>query len=379
MSDERLRRASSAPPPASPLAEAYAAELIESASSIRLPDLFAKPAPGPDRALYRSRPRRSIQVVAIETRALTADELIDIMRYRLAQYLAVRFVDIDRIYAERIQHEPLDHSGPNDVHLVTGDPSTGEVLCYLTIKAVAAPAGTTFRMRDRPLFPVEEVHGWGVFNRLERLPDIELSRAREVGRFVKNQRYSARDVRSIRAPVEASLALWRVLEFEIKGLELYLGDFEEGIAQARLAYFHVPMAVLHGTIPYEAETAWLYRRYRHRTVFPFAVHVADLPLARARGKAIDLAMSLPGKLALVALAFLRRFESPHRSLSGARRRPAGTGRGHRVATAGSRHGRPPRNDPRRRPPAHGAALRRSFGGRGSGARHMHAALEFRAG
>ena len=313
MSDERLRRASCALPTASPLAEANAAQLIEAASSIRLADLFARPAPGQDRALYRSRPRRSIQVVAIETRALRGDELIDIMRFRLAQYLAVRFVDIERIYAERIQHEPLDHSGPSDVHLVTGDPSTGEVLCYLTIKAVAAPAGTTFRMRDRPLFPVEEVHGWGVFNRLERLPDIELSRAREVGRFVKNQRYSARDVRSIRAPVEASLALWRVLESEIKGLELYLGDFEEGIAQARLAYFHVPMAVLHGTIPYEAETAWLYRRYQHRTVFPFAVHATDLPLARRRGTVIDLAMSLPGKLALIGLGFLRRFKSPHRS------------------------------------------------------------------
>ncbi len=313
MSDEQLRRATSTPPPASPLAEAYAAELIASAASIRLADLFAKPAPGADRALYRSRPRRSIQVVAIETRALRADELLDIMRFRLAQYLAVRFVDIDRIYAERIQHEPLDHSGPNDVHLVTGDPSTGEILCYLTIKAVAAPAGTTFRMRDRPLFPVEEVHGWGVFNRLERLPDIELSQAREVGRFVKNQRYDARDERSIRAPVEASLALWRVLESEIEGLQLYLGDFEEGIAQARLAYFHVPMAVLHGTIPYEAETAWLYRRYQHRTVFPFAVHVADLPLARARGRWIDRAMSLPGKLALLALAYLRRHASPHRS------------------------------------------------------------------
>ena len=73
------------------------------------------------------------------------------------------------------------------------------------------------------------------------------------------------------------------------------------------------MAVLHGTIPYEAETAWLFRRYQHRTVFPFAVLRDDLPLARARGKSIDRAMSLPGKLALIRLSYLRRHLSPHRS------------------------------------------------------------------
>ena len=313
MSHEALRRAVSAPPPASIEAEAYANGLIEAAASIRLADLFAKPVPGRDRALYRSKARRSIQVVAVETGSLREQELFDVMRFRLAQYLVVRFVDLDRVFAERIEYEPLDHSGPRDVHLIAGDTTTGEMLCYMTIKAIAAPPGATFRMRERPLFPVEQVHGWGLYNRLERVPDIELSRAREVGRFVKNQRYNSLDERIIRAPLETSLALWRVLESEIGGLELYVGDFEEGIAQARLGYFHIPMVVLHGTIPYEAETAWLFRRYQHRTVFPFAVHVSDLPLARARGKSIDRALSLPGKLALVRLSYLRRHTSPHRS------------------------------------------------------------------
>lgn len=313
MSDPALRRAVSAPPTPSPAADAYARGLIDEAAWIRLSGLFKKPAPGRDRALYRSKARRSIQVVAIETSALREDELIDIMRFRLAQYLAVRFVDLERVHAERIEYEPLDHSGPRDVHLIAGDVESGEILCYMTIKAVSGPPGATFRMKDRPLFPVEQVHGFGVYNRLERLPDIEIARAREVGRFVKNQRYGSLDERSIRAPVETSLALWRVLEFELPGLEAYLGDFEEGIAQARLAYFHVPMAVLHGTIPYEAESAWLFRRYQHRTVFPFAVLRDDLPLARARGRSIDRAMSLPGKLALIRLSYLRRYVSPHRS------------------------------------------------------------------
>jgi CRP-like cAMP-binding protein len=309
-----LRRAVSAPPAASPEAEAWAARLIDDAASIRLAALFRKSSKAGDRSLYRGKTRRSIQAVAIETSALRGEELVDIMRYRLAQYLAVRFVDVERIYRERIEHEPLEHSGPNDVHIIAGDVDSGEILSYLTIKeAHGALPGMTFRDRDRPLFPVEEVHGWGVFNRLENFPDLELTRVREAGRFVKNQRYASLDERSIRAPIETSLALWRVVELEMPGVDACVGDFEEGIAQARLAYFHVPMAVVHGTVPYESETAWLYRRYQHRTVFPFAVLMSDLPAARARGKSIDRAMSLPGKLALIRLSQLRKYTSTHRS------------------------------------------------------------------
>jgi CRP-like cAMP-binding protein len=315
MTDERsLRRAATAAPTASPAAEQYAAELIERAADIRLTDLAKKPGATGDRALYRSKARRSIQVVAIETVALREDELLAVMRFRLAQYLVVRFVDLDRIHAERIEYEPLDHAGPHDVHLIALDTTTGEILCYVTIKKVAGvPPDATFRTRTRPLLPVEEVHGWGIFNRLERLPDIPIDQVREVGRFVKNQRYHSLDERSIRAPIETSLALWHVTESKLPGVQVLVGDFEEGIAQARLAYFHVPMAVLHGTVPYEAETAWLFRRYQHRTVFPFAVLIEDLPVARSRGKSIDRALSLPGKLALIRLSYLRGKTSPHRS------------------------------------------------------------------
>lgn len=312
--DAAHRRAKSAPPTVSEPAAKYAAGLIEQSNAIRLIELFARGA-GIDRALYRSKVRRSIQVAAITTDALREDELMGVMRYRLAQYLAVHFVDLERIHDERIEYEPLDHTSPQDVHIIAGDTRTGEILCYVTIKKVkGAPPGATFRDRERPLFPVEEVHGWGIFNRLRTLPDMPVDHVREVGRFVKNQRYQSLDERSIRAPVETSLALWHVLEHELRpGVDAFVGDFEEGIAQQRLAYFHVPMAVLHGTVPYEAESAWLYRRYRHRTVFPFAVLLDDLPVAHARNKSIDWALSLPGKLALVRLNALRKKESPNRS------------------------------------------------------------------
>jgi len=307
------RRAHSPPPPVSDAAARYASGLVDAAASIRLSALFG--ARTAERVLYRSRARSGIQVIAIETHALSHEELVSIMRYRLAQYLAVHFVDLERVFAERIEYEPLDHTSPHDVHVIAADARSGEILCYVTIKSLKhAPSGATLRSRERPLFPVEEVHGWGIFNRLDVIPDIPVERIREVGRFVKNQRYAPRDARSIRAPIETSLALWRVIEHELQpGVDACVGDLEEGIAQAHMEFFHVPMAVLHGTVPYEPETAWLYRRYRHRTVFPFAVLVADFPLAHARNRAIDRALSLPGRLAFLRLQQLRKATSPPRS------------------------------------------------------------------
>lgn len=314
--DRSLRRAVSAPSPASEAATHYAAALIERAAGIRLPALFARRrAAGDDRAIHRSRARRGIQAVAVATDALREEELVAIMRYRLAQYLSVHFVDHERIFRERIEYEPLDHTSPHDVHIITGSADTGEIYCYMTLKQVkGAPPGATFRTRERPLFPVEEVHGWGIFNRLAVLPDLPVDRVREVGRFVKNRRYQSLDERSIRGPLETALALWHIVSAELRpGLDALVGDFEEGIAMQNLAFFHVPMAVLHGTVPYEAETAWLYRRYRHRTVFPFAVLLDDLAGARARCASIDRALSLPGKLALLRLSQLRGRTSARRS------------------------------------------------------------------
>ena len=112
------------------------------------------------------------------------------MRFRLAQYLEVNFVDGQLVYEQRMEHEPLAAVKPDDIHVMAGSASTGEILCYAVIEApVDVPPGVTLRTRDRALLPVEQVHGWGIFNRLPILPDLPLGKIRELGRFVKNQRY----------------------------------------------------------------------------------------------------------------------------------------------------------------------------------------------
>jgi hypothetical protein len=229
------------------------------------------------------------------------------MRFRLAQYLEVNFVEANTIYERRLEHEPLDGVYPNDVHVLAGTVDDGEILCYATLKSAPdAPPGTLLRTRDRPLFAVEKVHGWGVFNRLPILPDLPVAQVRELGRFVKNQRYHGVDDKSVRGPVEVGVAIFRMigetLSFELSAV---VGDLEEGVAKQNLDFFRVPLVVLHGTLPVEGEDSWLFPRYLYRDVYPFACLASDAATALPRLAEIETALGRPGKLGLLSLMRLR--------------------------------------------------------------------------
>ena len=290
------------PPPLSGEAQAWCDRIVAEAAELRLPTLFRER----ESALARGE-RQGIASVALPTRALAADELRAIMQYRLAQYLSVRFVDGERIYGQQLEHEPLSHAGPDDVHVLTGTVDTGELLAYCVVKGLKnVPVGATVRRDARPPFPVEEVHGRGIYGRLEVLPDLEAARVRELGRFVKNQAVPTLEERLIRGVVEIGVALCRLLAGPwADDVAALVGDFEEGVAMQNLAFFHMPLVVLHGTVPYEAEDAWLHHRYRYRTVFPFALRVADMAQSTARLAEIEAALELPGFDAIVKLAELR--------------------------------------------------------------------------
>jgi CRP-like cAMP-binding protein len=290
------------PPPPSAAAQAWSDRIVAAAAELRLPSLFVERAG----ALVRAE-RHGIATVALPTHALADGELRAIMQYRLAQYLSVRFVDGERIHALRLEHEPLAHAGPDDVHVLTGAADSGELLCYCVVKGLKdAAAGVAVRSNERAPFPVEEVHGRGIYQRLVALPDIEAARVRELGRFVKNQAVPTLEERLIRGVVEIGVGLWRLLRGPWAAeVEAVVGDFEEGVAMQNLAFFHMPLVVLHGTVPYEAEDAWLHHRYRYRTVFPFALLVSDLERCEARVAEIEAALELPGFDAIVTLAELR--------------------------------------------------------------------------
>jgi CRP-like cAMP-binding protein len=290
-----------------PGATAFIAGLIDRAARQRLPELFA--AEHPD-ALYRVPNRNGVSVLVVRTPALSEEHLVALMKFRLAQYLAVNFVDTQMIYHARLEYEPLAGVSQHDVHYIAGSAETGEILCYAAVKAGPDVPNATLRERDRPLFPVEKVHGWGIYNRLRVLPDLQVGKLREMGRFVKNQRLHTFDELGARAPIEIGVALFRTLVGPLRlEVDAIIGDLEEGVAKQNLDFFHVPLVVLHGTVPYEAEASYFYPRYQFCVVYPFAILSSDVSAALlGRLDAVERALAIPGKQGLVA------FPAPKRDI-----------------------------------------------------------------
>lgn len=293
--------------------EAYVAGVVEAAAGIRMPELLEIDHPD---VIYRLPDRSGVGAVILPTTLLTEEQLVSLLRYRMAQYMMVGFVDLEYAFEHKLEHEPASSINPGDLHVVAMSSETGEILCYATIEASPTDDSTfTLRDRDRPLFPAEQVHGWGIYNRLRILPDLPLSKFRELGRFVKNHRLHAFDELGARGAIEVGVALFRSLAGRLRlDVEAIIGDFEEGVAMQNLEFFHTPMIVIHGTIPYYPEAAYLYPRYQFRTVYPFAALSVDVSKHMlSRLDAIEEALSQPGKQGMLALFALKRVGSTARS------------------------------------------------------------------
>ena len=77
-------------------AEAFIAGVVDAAAGIRLPELLSKPHPN---AIYSVPNRSGIAVTVLRTTDLTEAQLVELLRYRLAQYLEANFVDPNVVYA----------------------------------------------------------------------------------------------------------------------------------------------------------------------------------------------------------------------------------------------------------------------------------------
>ena len=295
---------------ANPQRDAFIHGLLARAAAVRMPKLFHSEPSG---CLFHAGNWNGVGVAALRTRHLTDEQLVQVMTYRLAQYLMARQLDPNLIFESRLEYEPLSGVTPDDVHVIVGDAESGEILCYATLKAPAeALAGVTMAAEDRWLFPVEQVFGRGLYNRLRILPDLPVARVRELGRFAKNHHRDAHTEVMIRAPVEVGVAMFRVagrlLATEVGAV---VGDVEEGVAKKNLDFFHIPLVVLHGVVPYAAEGSFGFLNYQTRTRYPFAFLAADV--SQEWLDAVENALRLPGREGLVALLGLKGHETTARS------------------------------------------------------------------
>jgi hypothetical protein len=148
----------------------YVDHLVVEGSSMSLLELRARSVPG---AIYRVRGRGGLDVVAIPEKGLSERDLDVLSRFRFAQYLAAGFIDKDVAFKERLDHDSLtDTAAPGStgrVHFIVFAHDSGLLLASMCLLALpSVRTGVRMRDRERPLFPVEEHFGWGVFNRLAR-------------------------------------------------------------------------------------------------------------------------------------------------------------------------------------------------------------------
>lgn len=285
-------------------AEAFAEQVIRAGQAIRLPALLST---GRSDSIYHLADRNGITVVAVPSTSLSGQEVADLLAFRFAQYLDVGFVDRQIVSLQNMRSEPATIVAPGDVHIVAGVPATGEILCYAVIEQPPpAAAGCRLRSGEREQFPVERIHGAGVFNRLPILPDLAVSKIRELGRFVRNQRPDASQGLTIRATIETGVAVYRLMAGPLRmQVDAVVGDLEEHVAKQNLDFFHIPSVVMHGTVPYASSASYLYPRYQLHTVYPFACLTSDIESALPRLALIEKALATPGKKGLLALLQLR--------------------------------------------------------------------------
>ncbi|MEK2474328.1 MULTISPECIES: cyclic nucleotide-binding domain-containing protein [Streptomyces] len=280
------------------LTTALKAELLDRVDHDRLSGLDEL-----DRSLpvYRRR-RRGVRVHAVWARDLSADQLRCLIEFRIAQYLRIGFVDPARLAAALDDDRPRGASSPDDLHVVacTDD---GRVLCSALLRA-PSESDPTRRMadRDRALFPVEEVHGSGVFDRLLLLPELRAVRVRELGGFVKRRSAEPLSELLLRAPVEVGVAMFRVVAGPLAlPMDAVIGDLESSVAKLNLDFFGVRPVLVRGTSPRVPDGSFLGPRYEGRKVHPFAILTSDLTTALPRLDEIDRALDQPGLLSLFGL------------------------------------------------------------------------------
>src|SRR6266540_474304 len=136
---------------------AFCRDVVAAGAEVRLPALFRSPPPG---TLHHRPDRHGVAVLAAPTTSLPPEALAALLRFRLAQYLDIGFIDRRLAYRQRMLTEPASVVAPGDIHLIAGVPATGEVLCYAVLEQPPATLdGCRLRSPDRALYPVERVHG----------------------------------------------------------------------------------------------------------------------------------------------------------------------------------------------------------------------------
>lgn len=255
--------------------ERYIREIVDNQNLLTYHSLLDKCTL--EKTLYHKIDRFGLSTIAIKNKDLLHHQLLGIMSFRLSEYLKLDWIDPNMVYQQKIFHEPLQQAHCEDIHLVTMNHQTGEIICYLCIYSIERYKGLThLRMEteDRPLFPCEIAHGKHIFNKLEWLQSVPIHSVREIKRFVKSKR---KDTFGHRVSLEllAGLAyVTRLIKETSTGLTAYVGDLELTGAFRHIQLLGLDVTVIENTRPELSNQDLFYRMYEKRKkVLPFVIQL----------------------------------------------------------------------------------------------------------
>ena len=263
-------------------------------------------------ALLSRGARHGVRLIVMPTAAMPPQALDALLAWRLGQYLLTGFYDPTAVASLGMEGELRELVHERDLHaLAIAD--DGSLLCYLTLKqpsGIAPGSEWTYRDRDRPLFPTEEIHGRRWQGRIGRVDDLPASSCWELARFVKEQRRAA-DPITMRAPLEIALGVARLARHpKYQNFQLVTGDLDPEVALRNVRFFFVPVATFPAHRVDLPASNPLAPRYRDHDTAPFIGSVADVDYATyVRWADINLALSCDDLEASVRLLALRQFVS----------------------------------------------------------------------
>ena len=263
------------------------------------------------RALTAQPERHGVRVVVLPTDGMPEPAIEALLAWRLGQYLLAGFYDAERLNQLQWRREPRELVGPHDLHALAID-KYGSLLCYLTVKQPTDLQSRTWNDLDRPLYPVEDVHGRAWQRQLVGLNQISTEQIWEWARFCKDQRRGRHDASGRRAPLELGLALVRLIQRpSVAGRwRIAVGDFDPGVALRVLRFFFVPAATFAAHHPRLPQCHPLAPRYANYATAPFVATTDDIDEASyLRWMDIDLALAFGNREAARRLHALHQLVS----------------------------------------------------------------------
>ncbi|MGE2715610.1 hypothetical protein ACQI4L_16270 [Mycolicibacterium litorale] len=254
-------------------AELFTSAMLQTSRSMSLRNLDAV-LPESDRLYFRVR-EDGVQILACRSAALPRRYRLAIGQFRLAQFVALGWIDMDTLLREAWFCEPGCSIGGSDVHvLVLG--ADGRLRGYITAVPSGDPGARPLDDPRRWLFPVERVYGHRV---IDHIPDPDRYRSDQVWelkRFLHTQTTVMPRQQRLRVSVELFVALFTSLSRLSPPGAWVTGDAEEAVAIRHLRWVSPEIYILEGARPALPSGDLYAPAYRSRqAVKPFLGRVPD--------------------------------------------------------------------------------------------------------